>query len=200
MRRGAAHLTLVVGNPSTAGQLQSALEGHGVDHAAVIAHVNSIRRSLVLGEKDFVVVCIALDEPTMKQHGKALRSLLSDHECFPTTVRTVGLLTDLGLTREVAELGCDVYVDNSAQAARAIRLLDDAWTAESDETAIPDEPGAAQTAEPGRWRIRGGWMFGSPELPVELTSLVPSDPSDSTKTPRRSERADGDFEDLPGPQ
>jgi hypothetical protein len=170
MRRGAAHLTVVVGDPAKADQLRCALEEHGVDHAAVVAGVNSIRRSLVLGENEFVVVCIALDRPTIARHGPALRSLLSDNQCFPTAVRTVGLLSDLGLTREAAELGCDVYVEDSAQAANAIRLLDDAWS------------GGGEDGEPREFiprrqhlRIRGGWMYGTPELPAELTSLVSSD-------------------------
>ncbi len=186
MRRGPAHLTVILGDPAKADQVRCALETHGVDHAAVVAHVSSIRRSLVLGENDFVVVCIALDERTIARHGKALRSLLSDNQCFPTAVRTVGLLSDLGLTREAAELGCDVYVEDSATAADAIRLLDDAWTTEV------SEPGEQV---PGRrLRIRGGWMFGSPELPAELATLVSKDFS-----PHRIEGSGGGFGDLRGP-
>lgn len=194
MRRGAAHLTVVVGNPSTAVDLQSALEGHGVDHAAVVAHINSIRRSLVLGENDFVVVCIALDRRTIEQHGPEIRSLLSDHQCFPTTVRTVGLLSDLGLTREVAELGCDVYVDDSAQAARAIRLLDDEWSS--------SESAAAPAPQPHRgWLIRGGWMCGEPDLPEELTSLVSTNRDqfgNGSMTPRWTEGTSDGFGDPHG--
>ena len=187
MRRGQAHLTVVLGDPAKADQLRCALEDHGVDHAAVIARVSSIRRSLVLGENDFVVMCIALDKPTIARHGAALRSLLSDNRCFPTAVRTVGLLSDLGLTREAAELGCDVYVEDSATAAEAIRLLDDAWTAEAEE---PAESGPGR-----RLRIRGGWMFGRPDLPAELTSLVSMEFS-----PHRIEGSGDGFGDLVGPQ
>ena len=77
MKRDAAHLTIVLGDPARAGQLRGALEAHGVEHAAVVAGVSSIRRSLVLGENDCVVVCIALDEPTLTRHGEALRQLSS---------------------------------------------------------------------------------------------------------------------------
>ena len=210
MRNKAAHLTVVVGEPSTADVLRQALTRHGVDHAAVVAHVNSIRRSLVLGESDFVVLCIALDWETIKRHGRALRSLFADHRCFPTAVRTIGMLTDLGFTREVAELGCDVYVDDSEQAAQAIRLLEDAWTAEATE----------QVAKPAanlhlhRWRIGGGWMFGSPNVPDELTSLIPTGlgnsgprplPNSNSRSvrpfqPRRIERTGSDFGDPSGLQ
>ena len=199
MRRGAAHLTLVFGEPATAGQLRSALERHGVAHAAVVAHLGSIRRSLVLGENEFVVVCIAIDKPTIMRQGEELKGLLSDNHCFPTGLRTVGLLTDLGLTTAAAELGCDLYVDNSAEAAKAIRLLDDAWS---------QEEGGAD-AEPARrqWAIRSGWKFGTPQLPAELEPLlVPSgttgteDPgygweSDSF-SPRRIEGSGEDFGGL----
>ncbi len=161
MRRGTAHLTIVLGDPAKADELRCALDRHGVDHAAVVTQPRSIRRSLVLGENDFVVVCIALDGPTIRKHGKALRSLLADHRCFPTAVRTVGLLSDLGLTREAAELGCDVYVEDSAHAATAIKLLDEAWATDK------------RREDPQRrmW-IRGGWMKGSPDLPAEVTRLV----------------------------
>jgi hypothetical protein len=193
MRKGAAHLTIVLGDPAKAGELRSALSRHGVDHAAVVTQPRSIRRSLVLGENEFVIVCIALDEPTIREHGEALRCLLSDHRCFPTAVRTVGLLSDLGLTREAAELGCDVYVEDSAHAATAIRLLDEAWAT--------DEKGDGPEH---RMRIRGGWMQGSPDLPSELTSLVSTGKSDrlrdldsSSTGPR--EDAGEDFGDHGGP-
>ncbi len=164
MRGGAAHLTLVLGDPANAGQLRRALENHGVDHAAVVAQIGSVRRSLALGENEFVVVCIALDQSTIEQHGDSLKSLLSDNGCFPTRFRTVGLLSDLGLTREAAELGCDVYVEDSAQAAEAIRLLEEAQVDKPDD------------APPTRLRFHRGWMFGSPQLPRELAALVSAKP------------------------
>jgi len=175
MRRGAAHLTIVLGDPAKADELRSALHRHGVDHAAVVTQPRFLRRSLVLGENEFVVVCIALDGPTIRKHWKALRSLLSDHRCFPTAVRTVGLLSDLGLTREAAELGCDVYVEDSAHAATAIRLLEEGWA--TDERR--DEPQR-------RMQLRGGWMQGSPDLPAELTSLVSAGRSAARPVPKRN--------------
>ena len=159
MRRGAAHLTFVLADPARAEKLRCVLEEHGVDYAAVVAHPWSVRRSLILDENDFVIMCIALDKPTLQRHGKALRSLLSDHRCFPTTLRTVGLLSDLGLTREAAELGCDVYVEDSVQAAKAIRLIEQASS-------------NMVHHKRDRLRLRGAWMVGSPRLPAEVMSLV----------------------------
>ncbi len=159
MRRGAAHLTFVLADPARVDKLRSVLEEHGVHHAAVVAHPWSIRRSLVLGESEFVVMCIALDRSTLRRHGQALQSLLSDHRCFQTAIRSDGLLSDLGLTPAAAELGCDVYVEDSIQAAKAIRLLEEAWSKD-------DRPGQ------DRLRLRSGWLVGSPKLPAEVMSLV----------------------------
>jgi hypothetical protein len=193
MRRGAAHLTLVLGDPAKAEHLRCALEAHGVDHAAVVAQIGSVRRSLVLGENDFVVVCIALDRSSIDQHGQALRTLLSDNGCFPTQVRTVGLLSDLGLTREAAELGCDVYVEDSAQAAEVIRLIEETVAADPE----------AETPR-RKLRFHGGWMYGSPQLPEELTLLVSSETGrrdtgpDTDPHTRPIDRSDGELRDPPG--
>jgi hypothetical protein len=175
-----------------------------VAHAAVVAQVSCIRRWLVLGENDFVVVCITLDEQSLRRHGNALRRLLSDNECFPTTFRTVGLLSDLGLTREAAELGCDVYVDDSSQAADVIRMLDDAWHV--DETGVGRASSIAGGVAESSWSIRSRWMFGSPELPARLKSLVGLKPrpghapgSIETTSPHWIEGSSGDFGDQHGP-
>jgi hypothetical protein len=202
MKRGAAHLTIVLGDPARAGQLRSALEAHGVEHAAVVAGVSSIRRSLLLGENDCVVICIALDEPTLTRHGEALRQLLSDHGCFPTAVRTVGLLGSLGLNRQAAELGCNVYVDDSARAAEVIRLLEDEAVPAKARPA--KRPAAAAPAS--TWSVRSRWRFGSPELPADLTSLVGVDPAADCGTsfkrrfsPDPVDRSGLDFGDRFGP-
>jgi hypothetical protein len=193
MKRGAAHLTIVLGEPGKADELRSALEEHGVEHAAVVAQISSVRRSLVLGENEFVVVCIALDQRTIDQHGPALRSLLADNQCFPTKVRTVGLLSDLGLTRDAAQLGCDVYVEDSAQAAKVIRMLDNAWAAEGSEA-----PAVEVMPREDRLSIRRGWMFGSPRVPEEVTQLVSAEgraQARRMKLPDPSDRTDKGFGD-----
>jgi hypothetical protein len=171
-------LTVVLGDPAIAGQLRCVLEAHGVDHAAVVAGVSTLRRNLLLGENDCVVVCIALDEPTLTRHGEALRQLLADHQCFPAAVRTVGLLSTLGLNRQAAELGCNVYVDDSARAAEAIRLLED----DARPAKARADQRRAETAPAPRWSVRSRWMVGSPELPAGFTSLVGVEPATDRET------------------
>lgn len=50
-------------------------------------------------------------------------------------MRTVGLLTELGLTKDVAELGCDVFVHDTEGAARAIGQLTRGWIAHQNQAA-----------------------------------------------------------------
>jgi hypothetical protein len=195
MKRGEAHLVIVLADPQRAGPLRRALETHGVGHAAIAAQVSSIRRRLVQSEHDFVVVCVGLDEGTLSRHGRDLRQLLADHGCFPATIRSVGLLDGLGLSRQAAELGCNVYVHGSARAAEVIRLLEG------------DAPLAEAAARSGvQWSTKGRWMSGSPRLPSELASAVGIDPApgriwaeQSATSPGPVERPDGRFGDRLGP-
>jgi len=118
------HLTLVIGASPMAGGLRRALQERGIPHAEVTSHLRGVRRLLVRGDHDLVVLCIVMDEPTLDRYGVHLRSLLRGHDCYPTELRTVGLLTDLGLTSEAAGLGCDLYVDGSGSGASLVDLLD----------------------------------------------------------------------------
>jgi hypothetical protein len=168
MKRGEAHLVIVLADPERAGPLRCALQAHGVGHAAVAAQVSSIRRRLVRSDHDFVVVCVGLDEATLNRHGTALRQLLADHGCFPTPLRSVGLLDGLGLSRQAAELGCNVYVHGSDRAAEVIRLLED--------DAAPQASPVGPRLRGLQWSTRGRWISGSPNLPPELASAVGIDP------------------------
>jgi hypothetical protein len=176
MKRGEAHLVIVLADPERAGPLRRALQTHGVGHAAIVAQVSSIRRRLVRSEHDFVVVCVGLDEATLARHGSALRQLLADHGCFPTSLRSVGLLDGLGLSRQAAELGCNVYVHDSDRAAEVIRLLED--------DAAPEAAAYGSRSRELQWSTQGRWMSGSPSLPSRFASAVGIDPaSDRSREP-----------------
>ena len=70
-------------------------------------------------------------------------------------VRSVGLLTDDGLTAQVAEVGCDVYVGSAAAATDVMRLLRNRSrrnaTLDSREDSRRCLAWRAQTG-PARWR------------------------------------------------
>ena len=131
MEERSDHLTVVIGASSVAEELRRSLVQFGAAHAGVTTHLRGLRRSMVLPNKkdELVVVCVSLDRATLDRHGKAVRRLLAEHHTSPRGVRSVGLLTGMGLTREVAEMGFDVLVANCDQAIRAVRLLSRKWRA-----------------------------------------------------------------------
>jgi hypothetical protein len=171
MEERAGHLTVVIGASSIADELRRTLVQHDVAHAGVTTHIRGLRRSVVLGENDLVVVCIALDAHTLARHGNAVRQLLADHRCSPKPVRSVGLLSDIGLNRDAAELGCDVYVDDSSAAAKAISQLTRRWQKSRTRTKLTKRQSEA------RVQMRdisafASWTWGTDQIPSELAPLL----------------------------
>jgi hypothetical protein len=169
MEERANHLTVVIGASCIAEELRRTLVQHDVAHAGVSTHLRGLRKSMVLGENDLVVVCIALDRATLTRHGKAVRQLLCDHRCSPQPVRSVGLLTEIGLDREAAELGCDVYVDDSDQATKAIALLARRWQRSQSKA-----PASRSRISDTRSMQPYSWLWGTDQMPSELVPLLTS--------------------------
>jgi hypothetical protein len=179
MEERADHLAVVIGASSIAEDLRRSLVQHGVKHAGVTSHLRGLRRTMVLPEsnEELVVVCVSLDRTTLDRHGEDLRQLLADHHCSRRGIRSVGLLTGLGFTRDVAEMGCDVYVEDSGQAARAVRLLARKWRSNR----RPQAPVAMSSRARRNQEITRSdvWMWGTDVLPIELEPLL------STRQSRR---------------
>ena len=116
-------LAFVLDEPFAAQLMKSTLNHYGIERATVADDTAQIRRTLVRGENQFVVACIALTERTISRHGRAFQKLRADRNGFSAQMRLIGLLTDAGVTPEVAQLGCDVYVQSLSQAANVIHLL-----------------------------------------------------------------------------
>ncbi len=116
-------LVLILGEPYGARQMRATLIQYGVQRAIVADPTVQIRRSLVLGANQLVVVCIALTGPTISRFGRAIQQLRADRNGFLTPLRLVGVLAGDGVTTRAAQLGCDVYVENLSQAANVIHLL-----------------------------------------------------------------------------
>ena len=76
MEERSSHLTVVVGASTLAEDLRRLLVQCGVAHAGVATHLRGLRKSMLLGENDLVIVCIALDQNTLQRHGDSLRRLL----------------------------------------------------------------------------------------------------------------------------
>ncbi len=116
-------LVLILGEPYGARQMRATLIQYGVQRAIVADHTVQMRRRLVLGANQLVIVCIALTHPTISRFGRAIQQLRADRNGFLTPLRLVGVLDRAGVTTRAAELGCDVYVENLSQAANVIHLL-----------------------------------------------------------------------------
>lgn len=189
MEERSSHLTIVVGASTIAEELRRSLVRHGVAHAGVATHLRGLRKSMLLGEESLVVVCIALDQATLLRHGEALRLLLADHHCFQRNVRSVGLLAGIGLTSDIAEMGCDVYVDDSKHAVKAVRLLARHWQAQQSASASPE----LQRPEPIKVEAdsRDSWVWGATQMPSELVPLVAPQPSDQTAASKASSSDSG---------
>jgi len=176
MEERSSHLTVVVGASTIAEDLRRSLVRHGVDHAGVATHLRGLRKFMVAGDGGLVVLCIALDQTTLSRHGEALRLLLADHHCFQSEVRSVGLLAGIGLTSDVSQMGCDVYVDDSKHAAKAVRVLARHWRS-SQRKAAASERERSQSLQI-ETDGRNSWVWGAAQMPIELAPLVAPQPSE----------------------
>jgi hypothetical protein len=118
------HVHLIIGASEPAEKLRRYLVRTGKPHAGATSHLRGLRGCLAMsGEDQEVTVYVALDGTTVGRHGRALRTLMADLQGRPGSVRSIGLLSEIGLTTEAAEIGCDVYVDSSREARRVGRML-----------------------------------------------------------------------------
>jgi len=117
------HLAIVIGASETAEELRRFLVCHGTPHAGAAGHLRGLRRGLLLGRPELVIVCVALNRATLSRHGQALSLLMADLKGFPSPIRSVGLVPRSTMTSRVAHLGCDVYVGSLDEATDVIRLL-----------------------------------------------------------------------------
>ena len=134
-------LVLILDEPYAAQLMKATLIKYGVQRAVVADPTVQIRRSLVLGANRLVVVCIALTEPTISRFGRAIQKLRADRNGFLTPLRLVGVLNGAEVTTRAAQLGCDVYVENLAQAANVIHLLAEMCGARSAKPRRANPPG-----------------------------------------------------------
>jgi hypothetical protein len=118
---------------------------------------------MIEDDVDLVILCIALDQSTIQKHGTALKKLLADFNCQPQAMRSVGLLTEVGLTGSAAEMGCDVYAHNSRQAAQAVQLLAKRWRAQRVRKVVERKQQVNRIAD------RNVWVWGSPELSFDFS-------------------------------
>ncbi len=149
-------LVLILDEPYAAQLMKATLIQYGVQRAVVADPTVQIRRSLVLGANQLVVVCIALTEPTISRFGRAIQKLRADRNGFLTPLRLVGVLDGAGVTTRAAQLGCDVYVENLSQAANVVHLLAEMCGARRAKLRRANPPG--HRADDQRHDL--AWMYG----------------------------------------
>lgn len=165
MEGSPSHLTVVVGGSRLADELRRCLVQRGVDHVGIATHLRGLRSSMATGDYDCMIVCIALDAATLQRHGEGLRQLLQDRaferrighgpRAGAGEIRSIGVLTDIGLTAEVATLGCDVFVADTGEAVDiAAWLADEAMAIAQNRSAVADQTFA--------------WRFGASEAMPEV--------------------------------
>lgn len=167
MEERSNQITVIIGASAVAEDLRRRLVRRKMAHVGVATHLRGLRKSMALGQSDLMIVCIALDQPTITRHGESLRKLLADCHCFPQAVRSVGLLPEVGLTRATAEMGCDVYAQDSAEAATVVRLLAKRWRSQKVRRSkiAPQERAASPSAG------RNVWVWGTDQIPAEFASM-----------------------------
>lgn len=148
MDSDAPMLAFILDEPVAAQLMRSTLIQYGIERTTVAGDTAQIRRKLVLGDDQSLVVCIALTDRTISRHGRALRRLRADRNGFSAQMRFVGLLTDAGVTPEVAQLGCDVYVHSLPRAASVIHLLAGTCGARRAKLHRARQPGANASGRP----------------------------------------------------
>ena len=170
MEERISQIAVIIGASPLAEELRRTLVRTGVPHAGVSTNLRGLRRSLALGESSAAVLCIALDRTTLDRLGVELRTLLADYQGFGTDVRTVGLLSETGLTDEIVGLGCDLYVDDSALAAHVVDLL--AAVPVQVSTGVAE--GSTSYDEPGECDSTGfeTRMFGEARLSGAVTGRL----------------------------
>ena len=168
MEERSNHITVIVGASAVAEELRRMLVRLKVAHAGVATHLRGLRKSMALGQNDLMIICIALDSSTLARHGESLRKLLADCHCFPQAVRSVGLLTKIGLTRDTAALGCDVYAHDSVEAAHAVKLIAKRWRSQRSRRTTAQSRKAPKSSAP----LRNAWVWGTDHVPAELAPLL----------------------------
>jgi hypothetical protein len=165
-----SHCTFVIGASDLADQLRRSLVQRKIPHAGVTTHLRGLRHSLVRGEHDVTVVCIAMDDGTLDRFGDELRSILMDYGCVDAGLCSIGLLPQAELTPEAASVGCNVFVHGIEKAVDAIEALQQHWVKRSDLAAVSDRHTGASMSD------ERAWTFDLAGLPRGGISIWP-DPS-----------------------
>lgn len=125
----ATQLPVLVTASARGHELGRELTGRGLSLVGATGSLAQLRRSLVRGSLNApVVLCITLDDPTLRRHGAALMSILDDRGSFTTPVRAIGMIFDATPARGWQGLGCDALTNRPADVADLLDEFEQSWT------------------------------------------------------------------------
>lgn len=115
-------LAVLVTASAEGDQLRRELTRCGVTLGSATASLAQLRRTLVRGsEPGSIVLCITLDAPTLRRHGRALARILDDRASFATPVHAIGMMTDTQPAEGWAAIGCDAVASDLAELQRLLQ-------------------------------------------------------------------------------
>jgi hypothetical protein len=109
-------LIVLVSGSDAGDALRRELAARGLPPVSATANLAHLRRSLVReGFRSPVILCITLDEATLRRHGRALARLLDDRTAFPTALHAIGVACDGTPVGDWAAIGCDAWASSVAE-------------------------------------------------------------------------------------
>jgi hypothetical protein len=94
--------------------LRRDLASRGVALASATASLARLRRSLVRGcDAESMVLCITLDQPTLRRHRRGLTRLLDDRCSFVTPLHAIGVMIDGTAGAGWESIGCDALASHA---------------------------------------------------------------------------------------
>lgn len=115
-------LAILVTASAAGDDVRRDLIGRGIALAGSMATLAQLRRSLVRsGDQTPILLCVTLDGPTLRRHGRALARFLDDRSSFAAPVHAIGLMMDGRAADGWAGIGCDAHAMNVSQLQRLLR-------------------------------------------------------------------------------
>ncbi len=166
-------LTILVTASAAGDGVRHDLIGRGIELAGSTATLAQLRRSLVRsGDQTPILLCVTLDGPTLRRHGRALARFLDDRSSFAAPVRAIGLMMEGAAAGGWAGIGCDAHAMSVNQLQRLIRRFS------------PKAPAVTNRMRRADAMLKGRFSNLSADVHVLRRSIDVFSPSAETRRPK----------------